>query len=104
MPLAIPVALAPYLESSLASYHNQILITSTLSTPPPWLLLRLVYSALYGVGDDGESRNIAAAGAQGGGPSRPVVFVSLLRPLSLWMEMGKKMVSDYSGGRQPIPM
>jgi hypothetical protein len=92
MPPTIPPALGSYLESSLASLHGQTLITSELSTPSQWLLVRFVYAALYGAGDDPEARQLDAGtdGVRVG--ERPVVFVSLLRPLSLWIEMGKKMV------------
>ncbi|ETI28514.1 hypothetical protein G647_00964 [Cladophialophora carrionii CBS 160.54] len=95
MPPAIPPPLVSYLESSLASLHGQTLITSVLVTPSPWLLLRFVYAAIYGVGDDGEARQVGTGPDEVRLGERPVVFVSLLRPLSLWLEMGKKMGLDF---------
>ncbi|KAJ9609094.1 hypothetical protein H2200_006865 [Cladophialophora chaetospira] len=96
MPPAIPPPLAAYLESSISSPHSQILITSVLSTPPTWLLLRLIYVQLHGVGDDSDNQQLPRRGS--GRPEsgeRKILFVSLTRPLSLWTEMGKKMGLDF---------
>lgn len=92
MPSAIPPPLASYIESCLIPTHSQTLITSVLNAPSPWLCLRFLYGALYGVGDEVETRDFLAARQRGSNDSMPVVFVSLLRPLNLWIEMGKKMV------------
>ncbi|EXJ64570.1 hypothetical protein A1O7_00907 [Cladophialophora yegresii CBS 114405] len=73
MPPAIPPPLVSYLESSLASLHGQTLITSVLGTPSPWLLLRFVYGAMYGVGHDSEARQLGEDSAVRPGES-PVVF------------------------------
>jgi hypothetical protein len=88
MPTAIPAPLAPYVADSLSA-NTQTLVTSVLSTPPPWLLLRLLYGTLYGVEEDAPGRREQKQIGQ------QVIFVSLLRPLSLWIEMGKKMVCPY---------
>ncbi|OCT54066.1 hypothetical protein CLCR_10463 [Cladophialophora carrionii] len=95
MPPAIPPPLVSYLDSSLASLHGQTLVTSVLGTPSPWLLLRFVYAAIYGTGDDPEARQVGTGPDEVRLGERPVVFVSLLRPLSLWLEMGKKMGLDF---------
>ncbi|OAP59545.1 hypothetical protein AYL99_06843 [Fonsecaea erecta] len=112
MPPAIPPPLASYIQSSLSlsessDAHSQTLITSVLSTPSPWLVLRLVYAALYGVvEDDIDTHNKGGDGGSrvaGPRPERsrttasmgaPVVFASFLRPLSLWVELGKKIGLD----------
>ncbi|EXJ79595.1 hypothetical protein A1O3_07874 [Capronia epimyces CBS 606.96] len=86
MPSSIPVPLAAYIADCLAP-DTQTLVTSVLTTPSPWLSLRLLYATLYGV-DDGP-RHAQQTGHE-------VVFVSLLRPLSLWAEMGKKMGLDFA--------
>jgi hypothetical protein len=96
MPSAIPAALAPYLDSSLSIPHSQLLVTSILSTPSPWLLVSFIFANLYGARDDGENQYVGAPGEQAGEVRRPAVFLSFLRPLSLWVEMGKKMVRSLS--------
>lgn len=101
MPPTIPPPLAAYITDCLAPpepvrsrqqrpprAHTQTLVTSVLETPAPWLLLRLVYAALYGV-EDTDDHHQQQRPQQG---RRHVIFVSLLRPLGLWVEMGKKMV------------
>jgi len=86
MPSAIPPTLAAYIQECLA-LHSQTLVTSVLSTPSTWLCLRLVYAALHGIEDRTLDRSEPVSR-----DSRPVIFVSLLRPLSLWTEMGRKLV------------
>ncbi|EHY54534.1 hypothetical protein HRR83_004343 [Exophiala dermatitidis] len=103
MPPTIPPPLAAYITDCLAPpepvrsrqqrpprAHTQTLVTSVLETPAPWLLLRLVYAALYGV-EDTDDHHQQQRPQQG---RRHVIFVSLLRPLGLWVEMGKKMGLD----------
>ncbi|KIW35484.1 uncharacterized protein PV07_02180 [Cladophialophora immunda] len=100
MPPAIPSPLASYIQSSLSSSnpHSQTLITSVLSTPSPWLVLRLVYAALYGVEDDikddGRDAGRPERTASAASPAGRVVLASFLRPLSLWVELGKKIGLD----------
>lgn len=115
MPNPIPASLASYISACLtpSNAHSATLLTSTLSTPSPWLTLRFVYAAIYGVEDDGSSGSLPPSG--GGGPRRsaggqpgvsssssssiggsPVILVSLLRPLALWVEIGKKLVRKHS--------
>ncbi|EXJ85393.1 hypothetical protein A1O1_05757 [Capronia coronata CBS 617.96] len=84
MPSSIPAPLAAYIADCLTP-DSQTLVTSVLSTPAPWLCLRLLYAGLYGVEDS--ARHTEQTGHE-------VIFVSLLRPLSLWTEMGKKMGLD----------
>ncbi|KIW90342.1 uncharacterized protein Z519_08986 [Cladophialophora bantiana CBS 173.52] len=100
MPPVIPPPLAQYIHSSLFSPcpHSQTLITSVLSTPSPWLVLRFIYAALYGV-EDGARGDGSDAGSRHEKmttmtPPLPVVFASFLRPLTLWVEMGKKLGLD----------
>ncbi|KAK5033828.1 hypothetical protein LTR13_006880 [Exophiala sideris] len=88
MPSAIPPTLAAYIQACLAS-HTQSLVTSVLSTPSTWLCLRLVYAALHGV--EGQTLDRLEPVSR---DCRPVIFVSLLRPLSLWTEMGRKLGLD----------
>lgn len=99
MPNPIPPPLASYISGCLtpSNAHSAILLTSTLSTPSPWLTLRFIYAALYGTGDDGLSstsgvsrRTVDDLDSSNNG--YPVIFVSLLRPLALWVEIGKKLV------------
>lgn len=56
-----------------------------------------MYAAVHGVGD-GEKResDLMGTGAKQGLETRTVVFVSLLRPLSLWIDMGKKLVGLFA--------
>ncbi len=91
MPSAIPPSLASYIQASLDS-QSQTLITSVLSTPSTWLALRVVYAAIHGVEDISRGHSLGLGSSHNAVESRPVIFVSLLRPLSLWSEMGRKMV------------
>lgn len=119
MPIAAPLPqpLVPYLASSISapsSSHTQTLVTSTLSTPSLWLLLRLACIAIYGVEDDGhvqrrrqQPHTVDSGGGGGGGgerhdirhPGEPegtnVVIVSFVRDYLTWCEMGKKLVSCF---------
>ncbi|KAL2424576.1 hypothetical protein ABEF95_003063 [Exophiala dermatitidis] len=106
MPPTIPAPLAAYVTDCLApaepvrskqqrprtqtQTHTQTLVTSVLETPAPWLILRLVYAVLYGI-EDTDDHHQQQQPQQG---QRQVIFVSLLRPLGLWVEMGKKMGLD----------
>ncbi|KAK5465439.1 hypothetical protein LTS15_002002 [Exophiala xenobiotica] len=89
MPSAIPPSVASYVQASLGA-QSQTLITSVLSTPSTWLALRVVYAAIHGVEDVSRGHSLGQHAVE----SRPVIFVSLLRPLSLWTEMGRKMGLD----------
>ncbi|KAI1628884.1 hypothetical protein EDD37DRAFT_24766 [Exophiala viscosa] len=88
MPTAIPPTLAAYIQACLAA-RTQTLVTSVLSTPSPWLCLRLLYAALHGI--EGQTLDRSEPVSR---DSRPVIFVSLLRPLSLWTETGRKLGLD----------
>lgn len=103
MPPNIPASLATYIQACL-EHRASTLITSILSTPSTWLALRVVYAAIYGVEDSVLGRHGAAAAPGPNNETRPVIFVSLLRPLSLWVEMGRKVVCFPSsvGIRCPI--
>lgn len=95
MPPVIPPPLAAYIQSCLSA-NNQILITSVLNTPSAWLSLRLVFAALRGVEDHdarGRPHDARATTTDNDeGASRGIIILSLFRPLSLWVEMGKKLV------------
>ncbi|KAJ9498600.1 hypothetical protein LTR99_007949 [Exophiala xenobiotica] len=93
MPSAIPPSIASYIQASLDA-QSQTLITSVLSTPSTWLALRVVYAAIHGVEDVSRGHSLALGSSHHAVESRPVIFVSLLRPLSLWTEMGRKMGLD----------
>ena len=111
MPIAAPLpqALVPYLSSSISSpssSHTQTLVTSTLSTPSLWLLLRLAYVSIYGIEDDGHiprrrqppvpvgiSSNSRDGHNTGESEGTNVVIVSFVRDYQTWCEMGKKLVS-----------
>lgn len=125
MPIAAPLPqpLVPYLASSISapsSSHTQTLVTSTLSTPSLWLLLRLAYIAIYGVEDEGQVQRRRQAHTLGGGrasgddggerrdsplPGEPegtnVVIVSFVRDYLTWCEMGKKLVSCFASSLVP---
>ncbi|OAL34364.1 hypothetical protein AYO20_06417 [Fonsecaea nubica] len=99
MPPAIPPPLVSHIQSLLSpsSPHSQTLITSVLSTPSPWLVLRIIYAALYGVEDDigtREGRDAEGLEKTSATTAVPVVFASFLRPLTLWVELGKKIGLD----------
>lgn len=105
MPHSIPALLAPYLQACLAP-HTQTLVTSVLKTPSTWLSLRIVYAALYGVAEDGGPDHAETAATAT--DSRPLILVSLLSPLSLWVEMGKKVVCfnlsfSYASAKSACP-
>ena len=89
MPETIPPLLAPYLQDSLNS-TSLALVTSTLSTPANWLLVRLLLATLDGADEGNQnwskesSREIDYA---------TVIFVSPIRSQDLWIELCKKVVS-----------
>ncbi|KIV89098.1 hypothetical protein PV10_08702 [Exophiala mesophila] len=113
MPIAAPLpqAIVPYLRSSIStpsSTHTQTLVTSTLSTPSLWLLLRLAYVSIYGIEDQGHNqrRRQPSGPVAIGGNSRDghnlgesegtnVVIVSFVRDYLTWCEMGKKLGLDF---------
>ncbi|KIX07526.1 uncharacterized protein Z518_02179 [Rhinocladiella mackenziei CBS 650.93] len=92
MPPIIPPALAAFIQQSL-SPHTQTLITPVLSTSSTWLCLRFIYAALYGFEDVDGAPQIGTGSDPTTGIEK-VICVSLLMPLSLWVEMGKKMGLD----------
>ncbi|KEF58154.1 uncharacterized protein A1O9_06078 [Exophiala aquamarina CBS 119918] len=79
--------------------HSQTLLTSTLSTPSPWLTLRFLYAAAYGLGEEspGDVAPRRSVGDQHSSSGSPVLFVSLFRPLALWREIGRKLGLDIVG-------
>lgn len=90
MPEAIPPILSPYLDHTL-SHPSLTLVTSTLSTPAHWVLLRYLYAALS---EDGRRDRHSHSQSSEHESHRPVILVSLLRPRDLWLELGKKIVSS----------
>ena len=89
MPDVIPTLLLPYVEGCLQS-PALTLVTSTLSTPGNWLLTRFLHAALHSNGGTSTLRSQSSVSTI----SHPsVVFVSVLHPLELWNELGKKNVS-----------
>ncbi|KAJ9625389.1 hypothetical protein H2204_010362 [Knufia peltigerae] len=103
MPPNIPASLAIYIQACL-EYRASTLITSILNTPSTWLVLRMVYAALYGAAEDsaalgqytapGGNTTTTTTTTNNNNETRPVIFVSLLRSLSLWVEMGRKVGLD----------
>jgi hypothetical protein len=89
MPEAIPPILAPFLDRS-TSAPSLNLVTSTLSTPAHWVLLRYIYAALNSAA---ERRPTIEAAMTAPALQRVVVLVSLLRSQDLWLELGRKIVS-----------
>lgn len=90
MPEIIPRLLAPYFQKSLKE-PSTTLITSTLSTPGNWILVRLLYTALKGLEDPALPTSIEP---QTTNSHIHVVLASLVRPLNLWTELCKKVVSQ----------
>jgi hypothetical protein len=90
MPEAIPAVIAPHFDHNPPS-PSLNLVTSTLSTPAHWVLLRYVFAALSGIPDVGQRATTAQVNAR-----HPVVFVSLLRPRDLWLELSRKIVSTFA--------
>ena len=90
----IPLILSPYFEAPPAG--SLTLVTSVLNATSNWLLLRAIYAALYGVNDDGgtDYAQIRELGGPREREQRRVVFVSLLRGLDLWKELGRKAVRE----------
>lgn len=92
MPDAIPPVIAPYLQHTL-SPQSLTLVTSTLSTPTHWILLRCLYAALSGAGEKGSHAHSRLPEPEG---QQPVILVSLLRSRDLWLELSKKIVGPSS--------
>ena len=88
MPPSIPPVIAPYLSDPPPD--SLLLIASVLDAPANWLVVRSISAALQERQDQNahpinhETTTRSSA--------RRVVFLSLLRPLSLWNEIGKKAV------------
>jgi hypothetical protein len=97
MPTPIPPILSPYL--SAASPGSLLLITSVLSAPANWLVVRSISTALHvdQARNARPSENISGARASSG---RRVILLSILRPLSLWAETGKKAVCNCVESRR----
>jgi hypothetical protein len=91
MPEIIPQILAPYLRRG-AQQHSLSLVTSTLTTTSHWLILRHIHAAIFG--PQGAS---TGAPVTRGTPDYKVtvILVSILQPLDLWVELGKKIVCDH---------
>lgn len=88
MPDAIPPVLLPYIQDSLVS-ARLILIGSTLSTPANWLVVRFLHAAIHASKHDPDSAQDPAGHHDA---TSGFVLVSLLRPIDLWIELGKKIV------------
>jgi elongator complex protein 6 len=78
----IPPVLAPYFRRSNNGEPSLSLVTSTLTTPAHWLVLRHLYAGLQPSKTDQTSS------------TDTVVFVSLLHPKDLWLELCKKVGLD----------
>ena len=89
MPEAIPSVLAPYVDECL-NYGSLTLITSTLSTPSSWLVVRYLNAALKGAI---EGRPHGTNASNSSADQLNVVIVSILQPVGLWAELAKKVVS-----------
>jgi len=87
MPETIPTLLAPYVREALRS-TSLTFVTSTLSNSVNWLLTRLLYAALEGVGEATQGHD----SRRSNDVRCKVVFVSLIRPRGLWQELAKKLV------------
>lgn len=88
----LPTALAPYISSSLNA-GGRILITSVLNAPSHWLVLRFIYAALHGVDENNRSKpgeNVDHVHTR-----HQIILASLLKPLALWAESGKKVVRNF---------
>ena len=90
MPEIVPTLLAPYLQVALIQ-SSLTVVTSTLSTPANWLLVRLLYSALKGVDETALSTLIKTRTTTS---DANVIIISLTRPLDLWIELCRKLVSQ----------
>ena len=89
MPESTPSVLAPYVNECL-EYGSLTLITSTLSTPASWLVVRYLNAALKGA-TEGHPHGTNASGSSA--DQLNVIFVSILRPVGLWAELARKLVS-----------
>jgi hypothetical protein len=90
MPEVVPSLLLPYLGNALEP-ASLTLVTSTLTTPTNWLLVRFLYAVLHGV--DGAARSTPNSAANPVNLKASIIFVSIVRPLDLWNELCKKVVS-----------
>jgi elongator complex protein 6 len=80
----IPPVLAPYIRGSDDRGPSLSLVTSTLTTPAHWLVVRHLYAGL------------APLTLEGTSSAHPVVFVSLLHSKDLWLELCKKVGLDLA--------
>ena len=90
MPEIVPALLVPYFQEALIQ-SSSTLVTSTLSTPASWVLVRLLYSAFKAVD---QSTSFTATKQQNATTSANVIFASLTKPVDLWIELCKKVVSQ----------
>jgi elongator complex protein 6 len=87
MPTPTPQILLPYLSN--LSVGSLLLITSVLNASANWLVVRCILAALQG---DQNAQPRERNDTTGTNNSRRVILLSFLRPLSLWVEIGKKAV------------
>jgi elongator complex protein 6 len=100
MPNPIPPVLEPYLAPSPQSLT---LITATLDATANWLVLRFIYAALNAKSPSlqgGPSADVKTDTPYG---NLQVIFVSLLRGLEQWREMGRRVVRDPCLFLRPRP-
>lgn len=90
MPEVVPSLLIPYLGYALEP-ASLTLVTSTLTTPTNWLLVRFLYALLQGL--DGTARSTPNSAANPVNSKASIIFVSVARPQDLWNELCKKVVS-----------
>ena len=89
MPEATPSILGPYVNECLGP-GSLALITSTLSTPASWLVVRYLNAVLKGTAE-GLPHGTDVSSSSVDQPR--VSFINLLRPAALWVELAKKVVS-----------
>ena len=89
MPTPIPQILSPYLSS--LSTGSLLLVTSVLNAPANWLVLRCILAALQ---RDQNAHQFDQNDTTQRSNSTRVVFLSFIRPLGLWIEIGKKAVGE----------
>jgi hypothetical protein len=87
MPTPTPEVLLPYISNGVAG--SLLLITSVLNAPANWLVVRCILAALQG---DQHARPFGQNETTRISIPRKVVVFSFLRPMSLWVEIGKKAV------------
>jgi len=94
MPDFIPPILSPYLERCAES--GQTLLTTTIHDAGIWLILRLLLAAINPEPDVRSERVHPSSGYDVEPPRVRIVFASILRPLHVWTELGRKVVGSIN--------